>query len=72
MQKFDAKKVLQQCLIGRRYNSISIFSKLYLIVSILNMIKASGNVEFGTLFDATNSFDLYIGSNKEFPMMGLR
>ena len=38
----------------------------------LKQMKASGNAEFGTIYDATNSFDIYIGSNKEFPMMGLR
>ena len=35
-------------------------------------LKASGNTEFGTVLDATNSFDLYVGSGKEFPMMQLR
>ena len=39
---------------------------------MLIFLKASGNIEFGTLFDATNSFEIFVGSNTEFPMMGLR
>jgi len=41
-------------------------------LSLKLIVKASGNAEFGTIFDATNSFDIFIGSDKEFPMMGLR
>jgi hypothetical protein len=35
-------------------------------------MQASGNTAFGTLFDATSGFDIFIGDNDEFPMMGIR
>jgi hypothetical protein len=54
-------------------NSIIVFSfSMYNVINYVKLLKASGNAEFGTIFDATNSFDIFIGSNKEFPMMGLR
>ena len=34
--------------------------------------QASGNMEFGTVFDASNSFNVFIGSPSEFPMLKLR
>ena len=45
---------------------------MYNVVVYVQILKASGNAELGTIFDATNSFDIFIGSSKEFPMMGLR
>ena len=72
--KQNGLRVILDQVFDKNYNAdlINIWLLNLFYYNLKFKLKASGNTEFGTVFDATNSFDLYVGSGKEFPMMKLR